>query len=151
MHDLNVVPLPFEDECADEILCEDVLEHVNYIPLLKECHRILIPGGRVRIEVPRFTSSNNYVDPTHRNMFSTKTFNFFCDETFEGKGRNYYFDFKFSKITNKRITFYKRKIYAYNELAEWLVNCSEATRLFYEATGVSRLLPAENIWVTLIK
>ena len=34
VHDLNVLPLPFEDECADEILCEDVLEHVesnNYV------------------------------------------------------------------------------------------------------------------------
>jgi len=86
VHDLNVLPLPFENECASEILCEDVLEHLNYIPLLKECHHILLPGGRVRIEVPHFTSSNNYVDPTHRNMFSIKTFNFFCAETFEGKG-----------------------------------------------------------------
>ena len=151
VHDLNVLPLPFENECASEILCEDVLEHLNYIPLLKECHHILLPGGRVRIEVPHFTSSNNYVDPTHRNMFSIKTFNFFCAETFEGKGRGYYFDFTFSKIADKQITFHAGKIYAYNKLTEWLVNRSEATRLLYEATGFSRLLPAENIWVTLIK
>src|SRR6266576_2582182 len=145
VHDLNVLPLPFENECASEILCEDVLEHLNYIPLLKECHRILPPGGRVRIEVPHFTSSNNYVDPTHRNMFSIKTFNFFCAETLEGKGRGYYFDFTFSKIADKQITFHAGKIYAYNKLTEWLVNRSEATWLLYEATGFSRLLPAENI------
>jgi len=151
VHDLNVVPLPFEDECADEILCEDVLEHVDYIPLLRDCHRILQPGGRMRIEVPHFTSSNNYVDPTHRNMFATKTFNFFCANTFEGKTRSYYFGFKFSKITDKQITFYTRKIYVYNKIAEWLVNRSDAMRLLYEATGFSRLFPAENIWVTLIK
>jgi predicted SAM-dependent methyltransferase len=128
-----------------------VLEHVNYIPLLKECHRIVLPGGRVRIEVPHFTSSNNYVDPTHRNMFSIKTFNFFCAETFEGRERCYYFDFKFSKTTEKQITFCRHKFYAYNNIVEWLVNRSEATRLLYEARGISRLLPAENIWVTLIK
>jgi ubiquinone/menaquinone biosynthesis C-methylase UbiE len=151
VHDLNVLPLPFEDESADEILCEDVLEHVDYIPLLKECHRILQPGGRMRIEVPHFTSSNNYVDPTHRNMFATKTFNFFCADTFEGKTRSYYFGFKFSSITDKQITFYTRKIYAFNKFAAWLVNRSEAMRLLYEATGFSRLFPAENIWVTLIK
>jgi predicted SAM-dependent methyltransferase len=53
VHGLKALPLPFDDESADEILCEDVLEHVNYIPLLKECHRIVLPGGRVRIEVPQ--------------------------------------------------------------------------------------------------
>jgi ubiquinone/menaquinone biosynthesis C-methylase UbiE len=151
VHDLNALPLPFEDECADEILCEDVLEHVDYIPLLKECHRILNLGGRLRIEVPHFTSSNNFVDPTHRNMFSIKTFNFFSADTFEGKGRGYYFGFKFSGITDKQITFETRKIYAYNRLIARVVNSSERMRLFYEATGFSRLFPAENIWVTLIK
>jgi hypothetical protein len=110
-----------------------------------------VPGGQLRIEVPHFTSSNNFVDPTHRNMFSIKTFNFFCSETFEGKGRGYYFGFKFSKIIDKRITFYTRKIYAYNKLIEWGVNRSDRLRLVYEATGFSRLFPAENICVTLIK
>jgi predicted SAM-dependent methyltransferase len=95
VHDLNVLPLPFDDESADEVLSEDMLEHVNYIPLLKECHRIVLLGGRVRIEVPHFTLSNNYVDPTHRSMFSIKTLNFFCAETFGGREGNYYFDFKF--------------------------------------------------------
>src|SRR5580704_15184485 len=121
VHDLNALPLPFADASVDEILCEDVLEHINYPPLLKECHRILVVGGRLRIEVPHFTSSNNFVDPTHRNMFSIKTFNFFCNNTFEGTGRNYYFDFKFSKITDKQITFCTRRIYAYNKPLEWLV------------------------------
>jgi predicted SAM-dependent methyltransferase len=151
VHDLNLLPLPFDNASVDEILCEDVLEHVNYAPLLKECHRVLVSGGQLRIEVPHFTSSNNFVDPTHRNLFSIKTFNFFCADTFEGIKRSYYFDFKFSKITNKQIRFCTRSTFAYNKPIEWLVNRSEKSRLFYEATGLSRLFPAENICVTLVK
>ena len=151
VHDLDKLPLPFENETVDEILCEDVLEHIEYAPMLKDCMRILVPGGRVRIEVPHFTSNNNFVDPTHRNMYSIKTFNFFAANTFEGKNRSYYFDFKFSKIVDKQITFCKRSIYFYNRPIEWLVNCSAYMQLFYEATGFARLFPAENIWVTLVK
>jgi predicted SAM-dependent methyltransferase len=151
VHDLSSLPLPFQDESVEEILCEDVLEHVDYAPLLRDCHRILVPCGRIRIEVPHCTSVNNYVDPTHRNMFSIKTFNFFCGGTFEGDKRNYYFDFKFSKIADKRITFLNRGFFAYNKPVEWLVNRSEKSRILYEAAGFSRVFPAENIWVTLIK
>jgi SAM-dependent methyltransferase len=151
VHDINILPLPFEDETVDEILCEDVLEHVDYPAILKEALRILVSGGKIRIEVPHFTSNNNFVDPTHINMFSIKTFNFFAENTFEGKNRGYYFDFKFSRIADKQITFCKRKIYICNAPIEWLVNLSGNTQLFYEATGFSRMFPAENIWVTLIK
>src|SRR5919109_476542 len=43
VHDLNRLPLPFADERFDEVNCKDVLEHVDYIPLLREIHRLLRP------------------------------------------------------------------------------------------------------------
>lgn len=47
--------LPFADESFDLILLEEVLEHVDKpqgLRLLRECRRILAPGGVVRITTP---------------------------------------------------------------------------------------------------
>ncbi len=152
VHDLNKLPLPWKDESADEILCNDVFEHVNFIPLLKECHRILAPGGRIHIQVPHFTAYNNFVDPTHINQFSIKTFNFFVADTYEGKFRGYYFDFKFSRYEKKRITFARGgPLVLWNAPMEWLVNLSPKLQVYFELTGWSRLFPAENIKVTIVK
>lgn len=48
-------PLPFSDNSVDFILAEHVVEHVDYykaIDFLRECARILKPGGIVRVAVP---------------------------------------------------------------------------------------------------
>jgi SAM-dependent methyltransferase len=48
-------PLMIEDEAVDGIFCEHTLEHLNYREadsLLKDCRRILKPGGAIRIVVP---------------------------------------------------------------------------------------------------
>lgn len=152
VHDLNELPLPFEEETFAEILCLDILEHVEFAPLLKECLRILEPGGKLVLEVPHFSSSNNYVDPTHRNRFSVKTFNFFCRDSYEYRNRgHYYFDFSFSKCTECRLSFHQAPSFFWNYLISAAVNCCRRSRLFYEATGLTYLFPAQNIRITLEK
>ncbi len=151
VHDLNQLPLPFADGTVSEILCEDVFEHVSYVPLLKECLRLLVPGGQIRIQVPHFTAVNNFDDPTHINMFSSKTFNYFAGNTYEGKFRGYYFDFRFSQMTRKRLTFNNGLPFCFNYPVAWLVNSHWKMIAYYEATGLSRLFPAVNLQVTLVK
>jgi len=53
---LNELPLQFEDEYADEIMLDNVLEHLTVNPhdFLKEIHRILKPQGIVTIKVPAY-------------------------------------------------------------------------------------------------
>jgi predicted SAM-dependent methyltransferase len=38
IHDIEKLPLPFDDDRFEEILCNDILEHINYIPVLKDVH-----------------------------------------------------------------------------------------------------------------
>lgn len=50
--DLNE-KLPFPDEYADTIVAFQVLEHLNEpVVFLRECYRVLVPGGKIIITVP---------------------------------------------------------------------------------------------------
>ena len=55
MHDIEQIPLPFPDESFDYILCQDVLEHIDYVPLLRDIRRIMRTGASHHIRVPHFT------------------------------------------------------------------------------------------------
>ena len=153
VHDVNVLPLPFEDNSFDEILCQDIIEHVEEYPLLlKELHRILAVGGLLHIRVPHFTSKNNFTDPTHRSMFSTSTFDFFTKGTRWHKNRHYYFDFSFSEISKLELTFeLSSRAFFYNKWVAPIVNKNRHRLAYYESTLWSRIFPAVNIYVALKK
>jgi SAM-dependent methyltransferase len=126
-----------------------VLEHVELIPVLRELHRILAPGGRLRVRSPHFSSQVVYIDPTHRRSFSIQTFEYFVS----GKTRfgEFYFDFHFSAIERARITFHRRRSEPWNWLIEPLANFSPWIQRYYEATAFARLFPGLNVEVTLVK
>jgi SAM-dependent methyltransferase len=150
VHDVNKTPYPFPDDTFDEIVAQDILEHVSDLgAVMMELHRILKPGGHVKIQVPHFSSRNNYADPTHKNRFSAVTFEFFIADAFEG--RSYYFRKHFSAIDDCRITFRKHPVFFWNYLVEPLVNYSRAMRNYYELTGFCRLFPGHNLAVVLRK
>lgn len=149
IHDLETVPLPFKSSTFEEIVCQDVLEHVGYIPLLREFSRLLKPGGRLKIRVPHFSSSNNYVDPTHKNMFSSRTFDYFTRSGRDTK-RNYYFDFSFGRVLSTYITFDGRRL-IHRRIIEKAVNKSNSTRSIFEQTALCNIFPAENIIVEIEK
>lgn len=48
-------PFPFESGTFDYIFCEHLIEHLTYnegMFMLRECHRVLKPGGKIRIVTP---------------------------------------------------------------------------------------------------
>lgn len=155
VHNIEDLPLPFADNSFDEILAQDILEHVDYIPVLKDLHRILAPGGRLRIRVPHYTSRNNYTDPTHKKRFSVSTFDYFAKGTYiwEHRRNEFYVDFVFERIENLRLNFDKKssRLLVYNYFFEWLFNLTPRQRVFYELTGLSWLFPASDITVELVK
>ncbi|MGE5351255.1 MAG: class I SAM-dependent methyltransferase [Ignavibacteriales bacterium] len=149
IHDANSVPYPFENDCFDEILAQDVLEHIDLCKVMEELFRIMRKGGVLTIRVPHFTSRNNYIDPTHKNRFSAFTFEFFVRNGFFK--RDYYFSNLFDAVVSTKITFAKHPVFFYNYFVEFLVNRSKFLKNYYESTFLSRLFPAENILVSLRK
>jgi SAM-dependent methyltransferase len=72
VHDLDAFPYPIEDSSFDQILLQDVIEHVREpIRVFEELHRVARPGARIQLRTPHFSSVLAYGDPTHRHYFST--------------------------------------------------------------------------------
>lgn len=91
-------PYPFEPACAEEILLDNVLEHLDDIPkVMTELHRVLQVGGRVKIFVPYGKSDWALQDPTHKHYFTENSMNYFC----EGHPYSYYSEAKFRLIEAK--------------------------------------------------
>jgi len=97
IHNLNYFPYPFEESSIDEMLVDNVLEHLDDLILtIEEFHRILKPGGIIKINVPYAKSDGAFKDPTHKHFFTEKTFQYFT----ENYTYNYYSKarFKVNKI-----------------------------------------------------
>lgn len=87
--DLNKFPYPFKDNYADEILMDNVLEHLDDIPsIMMELYRILKKDGILKIIVPYAKSDWAFQDPTHKHFFTEKSMDYFTDKGF-------YTEFKF--------------------------------------------------------
>ncbi len=72
VHNLDEFPYPIDDNSFDQILLQDVIEHVaEPYRVFEELHRIARPGARIQLRTPHFSSVLAYGDPTHRHYFST--------------------------------------------------------------------------------
>ncbi len=102
IHDLNKYPYPFKDNIFDEILAEDVLEHLNEIVApLEELHRICKNNALIKIKVPIYPSEFMFENPTHKLVFTRNTFVWFAEN-------------RVDYVTQKRFKIQDRKIYFYH-------------------------------------
>jgi hypothetical protein len=70
VHDLETVPWPFADSCAEEVLFRHSLEHMGRDPgtfqgIMKELYRVCASGAIVRIIAPDPRHLDFFEDPTH--------------------------------------------------------------------------------------
>lgn len=90
--DLNVFPYPFEPCVAEEIIMDNVLEHLDDIPkVMAELHRVLKVGGILKIWVPYGKTDWAMQDPTHKHFFTENSLNYFA----EGHAYNFYSHVRF--------------------------------------------------------
>ena len=95
--DLDRFPYPFADNSFDQVRAIHVIEHVSdVIRSMEEFHRLVRPGGRVRIETPHYTDFSSFCDPTHRWHLNTFSFRYFGEDH---AGFGYYTRCKFREIS----------------------------------------------------
>lgn len=80
--DLERIPWPFRDGCAEEVVLEHVLEHLGertrtYLAIWKELYRICRPGALVRVTVPHPRHDTFLIDPTHVRAVLPESFALF--------------------------------------------------------------------------
>ena len=81
IHDLGLVPYPFEDNEFDFVISRHVVEHVpDVVAFVEELWRITKPGGRIKLVAPHYTNPDWATDPTHKNHLNSYSFNSFIPE-----------------------------------------------------------------------
>lgn len=84
VHDLNVVPYPFEDNSVDEVHFYHVLEHLDHpVRKMEEIWRILKPGGILHMRVPHFSGMGAFTDITHVRPFGYESFDCFNEDHYQ--------------------------------------------------------------------
>jgi glycosyltransferase involved in cell wall biosynthesis len=77
--DLETLPWPLPDDCADEVLLRHVLEHLGrdtdtFLGIMRELYRVCAPGATVRIVVPHPRHQDFLQDPTHVRPIAPEMF-----------------------------------------------------------------------------
>jgi SAM-dependent methyltransferase len=124
--DLDHLPYPFADGSFDRLQATHVIEHVSdVIRTMEEFHRLVKPGGRVRVVTPHYTDFSSFCDPTHRWHLNTFSFRYFGEDH---GGFGYYSPVRFREISVRT-----RLLFLWRALGlEWLVNRSRRFRRFWE-------------------
>ncbi len=98
VHDLNVRPWPFDASSFDEVHAYDVIEHLDdVLKTVEEVHRVSRPGAIVHVIVPHFSSDGAFTDPTHRQYFGARTFDYMT----EGHPNSFYTRARFRVLTRQ--------------------------------------------------
>jgi len=107
---LCVEPIPYPDDSFASVSAFDFLEHVPrilttadgrgtrapFIELMNEIWRVLAPGGRFYALTPAYPRPEAFQDPTHVNVISDRTHEYFCGAS--PAGRMYGFDGAFDVV-----------------------------------------------------
>jgi ubiquinone/menaquinone biosynthesis C-methylase UbiE len=137
------IPLP--SNYVDKVVTIHTLEHTkDLIKVMEEVWRVCKHGAEVFVNVPYWTASGAYSDPTHVRFFTYNSFDYFKPD-FEYE---HYSKAQF-KIKKRRIMFFgenlppKYKILSpIGRLLTFFINLSP---ILYQSTFLSYLLPAREI------
>lgn len=101
IHDLNDLPLPFDDDMFDEIHAYEVLEHTGrqgdwlfFFNQFSEFWRILKPGGYFIGTCPMWDSPWAWGDPGHTRIISPESLIFLSQEEYKQIGKTAMTDYR---------------------------------------------------------
>jgi len=104
VHDLNVFPWPMNDELFDEVVAQDIIEHVDdTFKAMNEIWRVLKPNGLALIHTTYWKTKGSFTDPQHKHFYTLESFDYFDPTTFLGQEYGFY-GVKPFQIVHKCIT-----------------------------------------------
>lgn len=109
IHDLNVLPYPFENNTFDEIHASDILEHTGqqgdwkfFFAQFTEFWRILKPGGFFIGSCPMWDSPWAWSDPGHSRIISNHSLIFLDQDSYKQIGTTPMTDYRHVYKANLR-------------------------------------------------
>ncbi|HMC16908.1 MAG TPA: methyltransferase domain-containing protein [Albitalea sp.] len=115
----NVVldPIPYPDNHFGSVSAYDFIEHVPrllttpdgratwfpFVSLMNEIWRVLAPGGRLYALTPAYPSQSAFVDPTHVNIISEHSHEYFCGD--KPIGQIYGFEGAFNAVRTEWVVY----------------------------------------------
>jgi SAM-dependent methyltransferase len=78
---LEKFPWPFVAGSFENVRAIHVIEHLtDVVGAMEEFHRLLRPGGVLRIETPHYTDYSSFCDPTHKQHLNSFSFRYFGEK-----------------------------------------------------------------------
>jgi SAM-dependent methyltransferase len=106
---LSLQPIPYGDGAFASVSAYDFIEHVPrllatadgrtvfpFVELMNEVWRVLVPGGRFYALTPAYPHLEAFTDPTHVNVITAQTHEYFCGP--QPLGRMYGFTGEFKVL-----------------------------------------------------
>ncbi len=115
LHDLNTIPLPFENDSFDQIHASHVLEHCGvqgdakfFFNQFADFWRILKPNGVLIAAVPMWNNMWAWGDPSHTRVISEGSLVFLDQANYSQVGKTVMSDFRHMydadfKVTDKLV------------------------------------------------
>jgi predicted SAM-dependent methyltransferase len=101
VHDLNIIPLPFDDNSFDEIHAYQVLEHCGtqgdykfFFAQFEDFWRILKPNGFLCASVPAWNGPWAWGDPGHKRVIPYESLIFLDQEEYKQVGTTSICDYR---------------------------------------------------------
>lgn len=150
VHDLETVPMPFDDNTFEEIRAWHVLEHIkNLLQLMQELHRIAKPDCKFEIVVPYGSHDAAFEDPTHVRQFFSNSFAYFAQTAFGPVDYGYRGDWQplerhiYLPPNAKALKSYDEAMGVVNSLRNFAQDFRVILRAIKPARKLSSLQPAE--------
>ena len=101
VHDLNRLPWPWENDSAEIIVAEDLVEHlaINLLEFCDEAWRVVRPGGELFIRTPHHAGVSSWIDPTHRWHLHEQSFQYVDPDSYWGRTFPHYTERKWSLVS----------------------------------------------------